>query len=352
MHNFSLNERAKFMKKLAFLLESSISFLQALHFIEEREDKPKIKKYLKEVALRIRGGMSIHKSFRVKPFIIDEQSLSLIESGEATGTLSKNCARLGNELEARLRDKNKMISALVYPIFILFFTLVLVIALLLFVFPKILPLLLLGDTRLPFSTRFLIFLSNLVKVYGLYVLITLVLFMGVVIVVFKRRPNLRIYIDQLFLRMPFISKVTCLYKTSSLCRVLALFLECGHTLSESLYYVEKFEKNLVYKKDLAFIIRKVQEGERFSKILLSHSYLFPKETPHFVALGEESGNLSKTLFHISQMYEDELNEIKKRLFTLLEPALMLFIGGVVGVIALSLVSPLYSITSSLSQNTP
>lgn len=352
MYNFPLKERARFMKKIAFLLESGISFLQALHFIEEREGKPKIKECLKEVALRIRGGMPIHKSFKIKPFIIDEQSLSLIESGEATGTLSKNCMRLGNELDARLADKNKMISALVYPIFILFSTLILVVALLIFVFPKILPVLSLGDSGLPLSTRILIFISNTVKEYGLYFLILIFMLVGVTIAFLKKHPNLRIHIDGMLLRVSFISKVIRLRKTSSLCRVLALFLDCGHTLSESLYYTEKFERNLVYKKDLALIIKKVQEGARFSKILVSYLYLFPNETPHFVALGEESGNLSKTLFHISLMYENELNEIKKRLFTLLEPSLMLFIGILVGGIALSLVSPLYSITSSLSQNTP
>jgi type II secretory pathway component PulF len=352
MLNFSLKDRTRFMKKLAFLLESGISFLQALHFIEEREEKPKIKKYLRDVALRIRGGMPLHKSFRIKPFLVDEQSLCLIESGEATGTLSKNCMRLGNELDARLVDKNKMISTLVYPIFILLFTLILVVALLVFVFPKILPLLLFGDTPLPFSTRFLISLSSIVKEYGLYVLILIFMFVGSIVILLKKRPSLRIHVDKLLLRVPFISKIIRLRKTSSLCRVLALFLDCGHTLSESLYYVEKFERNLVYKKDLALITKRIHEGLPFSKILVSYLYLFPKETPHFVALGEESGNLSKTLFHISLMYEEELNEIKKRLFTLLEPALMLFIGILVGGIALSLVSPLYSITSLLSQNTP
>lgn len=352
MHNFSLKERAGFMKKLSFLLESSISFLQALHFIEEREDKPKIKKYLKNITVSIHGGMPIHKSFKIKPFLIDEQSLSLIESGEATGTLSKNCTRLGNELNARLVDKNKIISALVYPIFILFFTLILVVALLLFVFPKILPLLSLGDTGLPLSTRILIFFSDTLRKYGLYMLAIIFLNVGVLIAVLKKWPRSRICIDRIIIKIPFISKVVRLRKTSLLCRVIALFLECGHTLSESLYYVEKFEKNLIYKKDLGLIIKKIHEGSRFSKILVSYLYLFPKETPHFVALGEESGNLSKTLFHISLMFEDELNEIKKRLFTLLEPALMLFIGILVGGIALSLISPLYSITSSLSQNTP
>jgi type II secretory pathway component PulF len=210
----------------------------------------------------------------------------------------------------------------------------------------------LGDAGLPLSTRILIFISNTVKEYGFYILVIISLAIGVITTILKKRPSLRIYIDQLFLQVPFISKVIRLRKTSSLCRVLALFLDCGHTLSESLYYVEKFERNLVYKKDLALIIKKIHEGSRFSKILVLYLYLFPKETPHFVALGEESGNLSKTLFHISLMYEEELNEIKKRLFTLLEPALMLFIGILVGGIALSLVSPLYSITSSFSQNTP
>ena len=349
---FPLKERVRFMKKLSFLVESGIPFLQSLHFIHEREERKKMKKHLQCILRSIHSGVSIHKSFETLPYIIDEQSLQIIESGEATGMLSKNCIRISRDLDEKLTNRNRIIGALLYPACILLFAMALALGLLLFVFPKILPLLVFEGATLPFSTRLLISISNFLKEKGMRIGITMMIIVFTFLFSIKRSKALRKGFAHVLLHIPIVSTLLRLFKTSFLSKLLALFLECGYTLSESMYHAERLENNLIYKESFKEILEKIKRGERFSKALKNHPTLFPKETVQFAALGEESGNLSKTLYQLSILFDEELKEIEKRIFSLLEPTLMLFLGATVGFLALSLIMPIYSLTSSLSHASP
>lgn len=351
MKSFSLKERVRFMKKLAFLLESGIPFLTSLHFMEEREERKKMKKHLEHIILRVQSGSPIHKSLDTRPHLVDEQSLRLIENGEMTGTLGKGCGRIAEDLQVRLTNRNRLFSALTYPAFILAFALVLVITLVVFVFPKILSILDSGSAPLPLPTRMLIATSEFLKEKGL-IAVALLCGLGTCFAtLFKHSLFFKKTCQKLFLALPISSHVLKLLSALLFSKLLSLFLESGYTLSESLYHAERLEKNLVFKKAYAAITSGVQSGDRFSR-LLAKERLFPKELAQFAALGEESGNLAKILFQVSSLFEEELREIEKRMFSLLEPALMLFLGLVVGFVAMSLISPIYSLTSSLSQTAP
>lgn len=346
---FGLKDRARFMKKLAFLLESGIPFLQALHFVEDREENSKIKTCIRDIVARIHRGMPIHKSFRFPPLLVDECSIDLIEGGEATGTLSKNCMSISADLEIRLQNRNRLVSALVYPSVVVLGAFVLILTLLLFVFPKILPLLSSGVSTLPWSTRLLILASKTVEEKGVITLVLVTLFFFFGAMFFRRSTIFRKRIQQVIIKLPFISRVVRLTISRNFSKLISLFLECGYTLSESLHYAERLEKNLVYKEVYGELLSSIKKGERFSHSLRRYSMLFPKETASFVALGEESGNLSKTLRHLSRLFDEEIKEIEKRILTLLEPSLMLFLGVIVGFVALSLITPLYGLTTSLNQ---
>ena len=348
---FPLKERARFMKKLSFLLESGIPFLAALHFMKEREARKKNKEHLDRIILRVQSGSPIHKSLDLIPLLVDTQGLRLIENGEMTGTLAKASVSIATDLQVRLSNRNRLFSALMYPAFILFFALALVVGLVVFVFPKILSILDSGNGPLPLPTRMLIYASEFLKEKGLIMASVLCASAFFLVTLFRRSISFRRSCQRFFLVIPVVSKVIRLFTALLFAKLLSLFLQSGYTLSESLYHAERLEKNLVYKKTFGTITRGVQGGERFSKLLAKED-LFPEELAEFAALGEESGNLWKTLLQVSVLFEEELREMEGRVFSLLEPALMLFLGGVVGFVAMSLISPIYSLTSSLSQNAP
>ena len=147
-----------------------------------------------------------------------------------------------------------------------------------------------------------------------------------------------------------ISSVLRVAKLSALTKEMALFLESGHSMIETLSSTSEHEKNPIYKEGIKRVMEEVRQGVRFSKSLEKNPLLFGIDLPLFASLGEESGGLSKSLVQVSAFYDEELNNLKKKLFALLEPSLMLVLGVVVGFIALSLITPIYSMTSSF--NTP
>ena len=183
-----------------------------------------------------------------------------------------------------------------YPTCVALLALLLIVFLLLFVFPKILPLITSGGQTLPLSTRLLISISDNMKEKGVAGAIIVIALVLSVVIVLKRRPLIKKRVQFVVLAIPFVSRMVMLTKSRFFVRLLSLFLESGYTLSESLYYAERLEKNLAYKEAFNIILKKVKSGERFSRLLGHYPKLFPKETGQFVALGEESGNLSKTLF--------------------------------------------------------
>jgi len=350
--SFSLKERTRFIKKLSFLLEAGLPFLQALYFVMEREDKPKINKHIKEVIKRIQAGMALHKSFNIPPLLIDRESLGVIESGEATGSLSRNCALLSKNLETRLENRNRLVNALIYPGCIALFASILIAVLLLFVFPKILPLIVSDGGRLPVSTKILIASSVFLKEKGIGVIAgTVATYIGISLA-WKRRPSFRRRSQEVFFVAPFISHPIKLIKARSFTKLISLFLGCGHTLFESLQHACGVEDNLAYKERIMAVAEQVRGGRRFSKALQNSGSIFPAEMAQFAAMGEESGNLSKILDHVSMIFDEEIKELEKRMCALIEPALMLILGTAVGFIALSLITPIYSLTSTLNQASP
>lgn len=339
------------MKKLSFLIGSGMPFLQAIHFMTERESRKNMKAHLAGISKRISSGMPVRKSFNQRPLLADEQSLGIIESGETTGTLAKCCERLAADLEQDLSNRSRMSAALIYPACIAIFAIALVLVLLLLVFPRILPLLSSGGT-LPLPTHLLIFFSEFLKEKGWMIVVIVAVLSSAYAAAMKRSGVFRKKVQRLFLRIPFVSKFIRLIKSRSIAKTLALFLGCGHTLSESLHYARRLEQNESYREGLEMTAEKVKSGERFSRALMPFDYLFPAEMAQFTALGEESGNLGKMLAHVSMLFDEELKEIEKKAFSLLEPMLMLFLGAFVGFVAMSLIGPIYSLTSSLSQPMP
>jgi len=139
-----------------------------------------------------------------------------------------------------------------------------------------------------------------------------------------------------------------IYKMSTISRSLALFLESGFTMIESLSTVSSHEQNPSYRKALEEISLDLKRGGSFSSALKKHGDLFSSEAVQFSSIGEESGSLAKTLSHLAAFYQEELVSIEKSVLSLMEPAIMLILGAIVGFVALSLITPIYSMTSLIS----
>ena len=147
--------------------------------------------------------------------------------------------------------------------------------------------------------------------------------------------------------IPVLGRVMVSFNVANAARTMGLLLKSGITLSEALPIVADTTKNLVYKRQFVALCAVVNRGEKISTQLRRNRGLFPDIFSHMVAVGERSGTLSETLVYLSEMYEAEVEDFTKNLSTLIEPALMIFMGILVGFVAISIITPIYGITQNL-----
>ena len=154
-------------------------------------------------------------------------------------------------------------------------------------------------------------------------------------------------VHHVVLAMPLFGRLAKNYQMANFCRTLALLLRCDVMIVEATNITANTTTNLVYKEALRKIAERVTKGEKMSKYMDARSRLFPPILSQMVTVGETSGNLSETLFFLAEMYEHEVDELTKNLSTILEPVLLVFMGMVVGFIAVSIITPIYEITQNI-----
>ncbi len=344
-----IREQIHLAKRLGFLLSANIPLPESLKMLERNSQSKKQKAILSVVDGEIARGKKPSESFKSAQ-AFNNFGLYLLKVGETTGTLSENFFYLAEELEKKQQLKQKIQGALFYPFFISTASLVLSILLITNVFPKILPILSgLNAQTLPLPTRVLIFLNSVIKSWGVYILGAAVCGGALLSFLIKKSSHFRLRMEKHLLQLPYLANFIIYYQLSNLARTLGLLLKSHLVVEEGLVMIFNHSSNLVYKKALHQVRERIFEGGRFAESLTEiKGGLFPAFFVEMVEVGEASGRLSETLIHLSDYYTGELEEKSKKLSSLLEPMLMIFMGLVIGGVALSIVMPIYQITASLN----
>jgi type IV pilus assembly protein PilC len=274
-------------------------------------------------------------------------TINLIRIGELSGSLAENLTYLADELSKKHALKRKVRGALVYPIFITVTTLGVTSMLTVFIFPKIMPVFVSLDIALPLSTRVLLSVSVFLKAWGIFVALGGIL--GIIAFLYLRtRVNaLARFTDYVLLRLPIAGEIARSYNVSNFCRTLCLLLRSGVPITEAFEITASVTKNLVYREAYLEVAAQVLKGEQISKHLRTGTALFPDMLPHMIAVGETSGTLTKSLGYLALLYESEVDEKTKNLSNTIEPLMLVVMGLIVGVIAVSVVTPIYEVTKNL-----
>lgn len=344
----SLKEQAFFAKRLSFLIRAGVPLLDAIHMIREQTKIKKQQKVFDSVIHDISNGQSLAVSLGKFKNVFGDFAINMIAVGEETGVLSENLAYLSNELKKRQELKRKVIGALVYPIFISIATFGLTGLLTAYIFPKILPIFASLNVDLPITTRMMIWLSDFLRHWGWLVIILAIFFVMAFILILKRSDKFHFFFDRNVLRIPFIGNMIQNYNLANISRTLGLLLNGGMTLTEAIPITSRSTGNLVYKKEFLKLSKVVDRGEKLSAHLITERKLFPDILAQIVSVGERSGNLAETLGYLSDLYEAEVEDSTKNLSSLIEPILMIFMGLIVGFVAISVITPIYGITQHLS----
>ena len=344
----SLKEQIFFAKQLSFLLGAQVTLTESLEMVRAQTGASAYQRALTTVQHEVANGRALSKSLGKFPHFFSALVVNLVRAGEVTGQLPENLAYAAEELVKKQKLRRKVVGALVYPAMIVVLTLGITVFLMVYLFPKIMPVFLSLKVALPFSTRAMIAISTLVRHEGLVMLLVLVLGGVGAVFVLKRYPHLQLRLDALVLGIPLLGRMLQQYALARTARTLGLMLRCGILLPDALRFTAGMTTNLAYRESLERAQDAVATGKAFSKTLALSPHLYPALFVHVLMTGERGGGLSDMLLYLGEFYEREVEDITKDLSTLIEPALMLGMGLLVGFVAISIIAPIYGLTEHLN----
>lgn len=343
---FPLQEQILFTKRLGMILRSGMPIMEGLHMMGQ-ESRTKSSAYIyRSLAIDVSSGQTLSDSLNKFPSVFGEFGINIIKIGERSGTLHENLEYLAGELKRKQTLKRKVIGALVYPAVIVFATVGITVMLTVYIFPKILPIFESVKADLPLSTRALMKISSFLSADGIWLVVGLIVAV-VAFVALLRIKHVHVAVDAILLKTPLFGKLSKLYNLTNITRTMSLLLKSDVRIVESIELVANSTKNLIYKRELMRARERLIQGQNISSQFTQRRDLFPPLLSQMTRVAESTGNLSGTFDFLSGMFEEEIDELTKNLTTLLEPILMIVMGLVVGFIAISIISPIYSITQHL-----
>jgi type IV pilus assembly protein PilC len=344
----STKDQTFFAKRLSFLMNAGVPILESLHMIREQTRSKSYARVLDKLIVSISNGQSLSSGLSKFKRMFGNFAINIIRVGESTGILSENLEYLADELKKKQALHKKVVGAFVYPVIVTIATLGITSFLMVYLFPKIMPIFTSLHYDLPITTKIVIWISNFLRNDGLYLLGGIALFLIALYIAVKKSPTFRFYFHKTVLRIPIVGKIIQYYNLANCMRTMGLLLKSGISISEALPITADSIENLVYQREFHHLEKTVSRGEKLSSHIRKHRDLFPDVMTQIIAVGERSGDLQNSLMYLSDFYEAEVEDFTKNLSNVIEPILMIFMGIMVGFIAISIITPIYGITQHLS----
>ena len=333
-----------FTKELAQLLKAGLPLYESLLTIEEKYRRTKTHILFADLCDLLKGGLSLSSALARYPSTFHEIYLSMVRSAEQSGALPQIFEQLSLLLSKQQKLKKQLISSLAYPAFLGGFCLLVVGALFFFVIPSMKDLL--EGRSLHPLTQTVLSLSNFLNEHVVLLFSSFALF-GVGLYCLRLKESFRRQISQWILQMPYIKKICLQAAFVRFFRAMQMLLSGGIPLVEAL----GFSKKIVHHPVLSDLFSKVQqeliEGKKMS-VLLSASSWIPPLVVRMVTIGEETGSMPSIMHHLAEIYEEELDKHLQQFSTFLQPAVLLFLGAVVGLVVLSILLPMTDVSSFAS----
>ncbi len=342
-----LQERVLFSRHLGVGIRSGMTLQDSLKLIHDQTRSKTFKKILDVIITDTANGMFLSTSMDKYSHVFGSLFINVVRVGESSGTLTENLAYLAVELKKKQALRSKIRGALIYPAVIFFATIGIVITLMVGVFPKILPVFASLKVKLPVTTKILIATSKFFTANFLWIILGIVLTV-ILIIVLSRYEFIKHGWHHLMLRIPIIGKMAVKVNAATLARTLGLLLNSGVKIIEAVNITADTLDNRVYRHELRSAGETLRRGDFFSIYLAKKPRLFPAILTNMIQVGENTGNLTENLKYLSEFYEEDIEEVLKNLSSIMEPALLLFMGLLVGFMALSVITPIYQISQTLT----
>jgi type II secretory pathway component PulF len=337
-------ERLPFLQALSDLTTSGLSAGEAVRLLSVRLKEPALRALCAGLWEHISEGAPLSRAMAAFPDVFDSSSVNLVAAGETTGSLNDTLSRLIAHLTEQRALRRQLLSALAYPIFMMFVAGGVILFFLFYLLPKLQSLLTSLHGKLPVSTQLLIGLSDFALHYGIFVLLAVV-FLGVSFWRWRATESGRIASDGWMLRLPFLGTFVVSQTVLAISQTLSVLLENGITTAEALKMTERQIDNRVHRAAFGEATARVLEGESLS-LALNRTNCFPDLVLDRLAVGENTGNVVPSLKDIARSYQVRISEELNIFTRVIASGVLLVVFVFVGFIAFSIVSAVFSLSSS------
>jgi type II secretion system protein F len=339
----SLSDLALFTRQLASLFNAGLNMARCLDTLIEHCESRALAIALQQIRQAVQGGSALWEAMAEHPRIFSELYVSLVQAGETSGQLGNVLERLAVSLEIQQEQRSKVRSALAYPMLLMSAGFGAVLFILVFLVPRFAKIFKSLNRELPAPTQALLNIQFFVSNYGIYV------FFGVLAIVFavkawERTEQGGLALDDLRMKVPVMGTITRKDAVARFCRTMATLVQGGVPILTSFEVAERAVGNRVLRRAVVQIRAAVREGEPLAEPM-RRSGVFPSLVTNMVAVGEETGSLDQMLTRVADAYDAEVSNRLRQLISMVEPAVILIMGVVIGSIVVSMLIPVMELTT-------
>ena len=343
-----VRDKALFSNKMAALIDAGVPIVRSLEMLASQQTQPLFKRALTAICVEVNQGTTLGSAMRRWPTVFDRLMVSMVEAGEAGGVLDETLRRLAKLQEDVAKLQNQIKGALGYPIAVLFIAIAVFLGMTIFIIPQFADIFKSLGAELPAFTQMLVDLSGFLR--SPEYMRPVIAVIALAIFIFSRyyaTPVGRMGVDKVLLKIPLFGDLILKSATAQFCRTYSALSRAGVPILQALEILKQTSGNAAVQEALDRARNDVQEGISLSKSLLNKQ-IFPDMALSMLAIGEETGEMDAMLSKVADFYEEEVGLIVKNLTAMLEPAMIVLVGGIVGAILVAMYLPMFSVFQNIN----
>lgn len=334
-----------FSRQFATMIDAGIPILRCLDILSGQCKDPTLKQAIDQMAMDVKGGTALNEAMVKHPHVFNKLFVNMIRAAELGGILDQILDRLAGFLEYENEIRGKIKAAMMYPILVLCFSVIMLFALFSFVLPKFKEIFTGMDVELPPVTAGLFAIGDFMNQYWyVFIVGAAGAFFG--LKAWGKTPRGRYQLDTIKLRIPIVGELALKMSVARFSRTFGTLINSGVPIMRSLEIVGETLGNVVLTEAIDNTREAIREGQKLSAPL-AESKLFPTMVTTMIDIGEESGRLSEMLVKVGDFYDSEVEATVKGLTSMIEPMLIIFMGCIVGFIAISVMTPIFKLVNSV-----
>ncbi|MGG6431049.1 type II secretion system F family protein [Anoxybacillus sp. D401a] len=336
-----------YLRQFATLLKAGVTIVDATRILAEQTESKALKKALVRIEEQLRSGQPLSVAMTNDSNIFPPLVINMIRAGEASGSIDETLERLADHFEKVHRTRQKIVSALAYPIVVGIIAVIVVIFLLVSVVPTFVSMFADFGAELPAITKFVLRASEVMQTYW-WGVILLFIALYILLIVLKRQKVTKYYLDVFMLRMPIFGGMMQKAVLARMTRTLSSLFSSAVPILQALAIVEEVVENEVIARVIRTSRDALERGESLTEPMKRH-WAFPPLVTQMIAIGEQTGSLDAMLAKVADFYEAEVEAATDRLKSLIEPLMIVLLAGVVGTIVTSILVPMFDIFNHIQQ---